>query len=149
MSGTAFNIEISGFEKINDVFSKLENPDLKPLMDMLGAEGESQTRRRISEEKTSPAGEPWVAWSADYAETRHAGHSLLQGEGSLLDSQQYQVTADDAVEWGSNLIYAAIQHFGGEEVDINIPARESLGLSAENREDMYELVVDWAEDLMQ
>lgn len=115
------------------------------LMEALTIEGESQTRRRISEEKYSPDGEQWPGWLESYAKTRHGGHSLLENEGDLLDS----ITAFvDGMEggWGSNMVYAATHQFGDEER--NIAAREYLGVSDENAEDLLAVANDWIGDRM-
>ncbi|OOZ41665.1 phage virion morphogenesis protein [Solemya pervernicosa gill symbiont] len=152
MTGTSYRIKGEGFHQVREVLHTLENPDLLPLLDALGMELESQTRRRISDEKTAPDGTPWDEWSERYAETRHQGQSLLQGEGNLLDSIQYEVVGGDAVEWGSNLIYAAIHQHGGT-ADMApgpaaVPAREYLGLSRGNANDLDAIALDWAEELL-
>lgn len=142
MAGTGVRIELQGLSGVNAVLDRLANADLRPLLDALGSEVETQTRRRISEEKTAPDGAPWAPWSDAYAATRHGGQSLLQSEGHLLDSMHYQVIGGDVVEVGSNLVYAAIHQFGGEEVGRNIPARPYLGLSDENIDDLAALASD-------
>ena len=131
------------FSALNTRLEKLANPNLGELSSLLAAEGESQTRRRISEEKSSPDGTAWDVWSSPYAKTRHSGHSLLENEGDLVDSI---VSSADGIEaiWGSNLVYAAAQNFGYK----NLPAREFLGLSEENRHDMTAIIDDWLDDLM-
>jgi phage virion morphogenesis protein len=116
--------------------------ELSELAEAISFEGEEQTRRRIQQEKESPDGTPWPEWSERYAETRHGGHSLLQGEGSLLDSIQASPEGSTAI-WGSNLVYAALQNFGGDPVGINVPSREYLGLSEENLADIEQLAIDW------
>lgn len=147
MSGTSLNLdaEFDGLERLNRVLNGLQSSGARlELLEAVGAEVESQTHRRLRDEKESPDGEPWADWSENYAATRHGGHSLLMGEGSLDESIQF-VASPDQVEVGTNLIYAAIQQFGGEEVGQPIPARPYLGLSDENREDLLDVLTDWAE----
>ena len=125
---------------LNHRIEKLAGVETGELLSALAAEGESQTRRRISEEKTSPDGSPWPDWSEDYAQTRHGGHSLLESEGYLLDS----ITADSdttTAAWGSNLVQAAALQFGYPKR--NLPAREYLGVSEDNRADFAALIDDW------
>ena len=121
--------------------------DTRPLLEALGAEVESQVRRRIESERTSPIGEPWPAWSDDYAETRHRGHKLLRAEGGLLDSIQSAVRPH-LVETGSNLVYAALHQFGGEPGmapgPAAVPAREYLGISIDNERDLDAILDEWA-----
>lgn len=119
--------------------------DTRPLLEALGAELESQTRKRIADSGPAPDSSPWPEWSDAYAATRHGGHKLLSSDGDLLDSVQSLVAAD-FVETGSNLIYAAIQQFGGT-ADMApgpaaIPAREWLGLSAADAGDLDALLDD-------
>jgi len=105
----------------------------------------SQTQRRLRETKTAPDGTPWAEWSEDYAATRGPQHSLLQGEGDLDDDLMTYADARSST-LGSPLIYAAIQQFGGEEVGIDIPAREYLGLSDDNAREIEQAVEDWLQE---
>lgn len=132
--------------ELNNRIEKLAKPDLGELSLLLAAEGESQTRRRISQEKSSPDGTAWDAWSSAYEQTRHSGHSLLENEGDLVDSIISGVDGIDAI-WGSNLVYAAAQNFGYEKN--GLPAREFLGLSEENRQYMAEIIDDWLDSFLE
>ena len=131
---------------LNQLAFALREP--RPLLDALGAELVSQMQRRIADEKETPGGQAWEPWSEDYAETRHGGQSLLQGEGSLLDSLQHAVTGTRRAEAGSNLIYAALQHFGGEPGmpvgPAAVPAREWLGASREGEAALLAIVAEFA-----
>ena len=112
--------------------------DAGPLLEALGAELESQTRRRIGDGGPAPDGTGWQEWSDRYAKTRHANQGKLFGEGSLLDSIQFAVDGN-LVEVGSNLIYAAIHQFGGTgdmaPGPAAVPAREWLGVASGSREE--------------
>lgn len=144
MTGVSLEYDISAIRDLNKKIEKLTFVDTHSLFEEIGAELESQTRRRIAEEKEAPDGQPWPAWSPNYAASRHGGQSLLQGEGDLLDSIQYQVFADGSgVEWGSNLIYAATHQFGDAERGIS--QREYLGLSDDNADDIGTIIDDWME----
>ncbi len=134
----------------NTLTGKEKSAGFKLLFDgkkAIGAEVESQTRRRIEEGGPDPDGTPWEEWSDAYAGTRHAGHSLLVGEGDLLDSIQF-ITRGAEVEVGTNLIYGAIHQFGGDEVGMNIPARPYLGLSPDNEADLLGVVEDFIEEAL-
>ena len=54
----------------------------------------------------------------------------------------------DEVEVGTNVEYAAIHQFGGDEVGINIPARPYLGLSPDNEADLLSVVEDFIEEAL-
>lgn len=150
MAGATLQFDISSINRLEARLQKLSEVDYDDLKDNLGSEAESQVRRRLSDEKESPEGEPWAEWSSSYAETRHGGHSLLEGEGDLIDSIEHQVNGDE-IEVGSNLVYAAIQNFGADKGEFNgspwgdIPARPWLGFSDENLADLEALTDDWVD----
>lgn len=150
MAGVGLHFDNSDIQRIEIKLNRLIQSDAQTeLLETVGAIGESQTRRRISSEKRTPDGEAWTDWSDDYAQTRHSGHSLLENEGELLDSIQYQVNGDE-VAVGSNLIYAAIQHYGGAEVGKpGLMARPYLGVSADNQDELEAVMADWMNDVMQ
>ncbi|MFV0448034.1 MAG: hypothetical protein ACK5MF_06180 [Vibrio sp.] len=82
------SIDVSGTEELRryeELLERLADPSHKfELLESLGSVVESQTRRRIADEKESPSGVSWPDWSSDYAKTRHGNQSLLQGNGDLL-----------------------------------------------------------------
>ncbi|AZQ10160.1 phage virion morphogenesis protein [Shewanella khirikhana] len=178
----AISVQVSGTEQLQryqQLLETLASPKHKAaLLDTLGAVVESQTRRRIADEKTSPDGESWPDWSAAYAKTRHGNQSLLRGNGDLLDSIQYLVEKDQ-VRVGSPLPYAAVHQdgfSGAVQVDahtrlitqafgkalafpvhqsvaafsrmMNIPKREFLGLSRDNQTEVYAVVGNFWQELM-
>ena len=171
------SVEVMGAEKLANLrlaIEKLSDSTLQAeLLESIGAVVESQTRRRISDEKSSPAGEKWQAWSDSYGKTRHGNQSLLQGNGDLLDSIQYFVERG-RVRVGSPLAYAAVhqegftgsvsvgahhrlitqafgralkhsvwQSVGAHQRVMNMPQREFLGLSSENSEALMHVIGDF------
>jgi phage virion morphogenesis protein len=147
MAGTHLQVDTRGIERLARRIGKLASTQRGELLDAIGFEVENQTRRRIADEKRAPDGTPWPDWSPRYAQTRHGGHSMLQGEDDLLDSIQYLVRGDQ-VEVGSNLVYAAIHQFGGAEVGMPIPARPYLGLGPENDADLLAVVEDYLDQVL-
>lgn len=121
------------------VLGKIGDPAaLRTVLDRLGQAGEDAARERIEDTKTSPAGEKWDAWSQRYARTRGTQHSLLVGEQSLLESMTHTVD-DDAVQWGSNLVYAKRQN----------AARPYLGIGDIESEAFDEIMADWFDGVTQ
>ncbi|MBQ0604806.1 phage virion morphogenesis protein, partial [Klebsiella oxytoca] len=102
-------VQVIGAEKLQQMrmaIEKLSDSSLQQeLLESIGAVVESQSRRRISDEKTSPAGERWEEWSEGYRKTRSGNQSLLQGNGDLLDSIQY-IVERGRVRVGSPLSYS-------------------------------------------
>lgn len=131
-------------------FSEFEPTE---LMTAIGAMGESQTRRRITDEKTSPEGETWKPNLSE-------GDILVATGQNLLASVAYTASADEA-EWGAAWEWAHVHQFGAtikpKEADrlvfslggrtvfakeVTIPARPFVGLSDDNRSEIIDLVTD-------
>lgn len=144
MTGVRLTIEHSGLEAAAARLNALGGREFRhDLLEIAGATAEGGARRRIGEEKMSPEGVPWAAWSERYAATRRAGKSLLQSDGGLLDSLAHEVDPSGShAAIGSNLVYAAIHQFGDEEAsgEGGIPARPYLGLSAQDDQDLLDAV---------
>lgn len=145
MAGVQLQFRPEGLQAINDYITRLARAlgDTRPLLEAVGGVVESQTRRRLGEDKEGPDGEAWPEWSERYAKTRRQGHKLLENEGDLLDSIHY-VVGTDAVEIGSGLVYAAIQHFGGEEAgQPALPARPFLGVGTDDAVELLDVLGDF------
>jgi phage virion morphogenesis protein len=144
----ALHVDIAAIDRLAERVARLGSLDRSQLLEDLGAEVESQTKRRIEDEKRGPDGTPWAAWSESYAKTRHQNHSLLMAEGNLDDSIQHLVTGGN-VEIGSNLVYASTHQFGldmsvlSTKRRVTVPARPYLGLSGENISDLAAIVDDF------
>lgn len=175
-------VTVTGLEELDryqHLINTLGDPKHKvELLNTLGALVESQTRRRIANEQTSPDGRAWDDWSDAYAKTRHGNQSLLQGDGDLLDSIQYIVERNQ-VRIGSPLPYSGVhqegysgavqvaahtrlitQAFGKalafpvyQSVSaftrmMNIPQREFLGLSNENQTEVYATIGNFWQEII-
>ncbi len=113
--------------------------NLRQIYEAVASEGENQTRRRIAEEKTDPAGAKWDDWSEEYSARRPSKGGLLELEAHLRDSITSEVVGD-AILVGSNLVYARVHNEGDKAM--GIPERRYLGFSEENLEDIGELIID-------
>lgn len=178
----SISVQVTGTEELQRfqrMLETLSDPKHKAeLLNALGGVVESQTKRRIEDEKTAPDGSPWDAWSGNYEKTRHGNQSPLQSEGDLLESIQYVVQANQ-VRIGSPLAYARVHQegfSGAVQVDahtriitqafgkalafpvyqsvgsfsrmMNIPQREFLGLGRENQTEVYAVIGDFMQELM-
>lgn len=144
MAGSAIEIDDRELEALSRRLARyvrrLDSP--RPMMRTVAAMLESQTKRRIHDEKESPQGRDWAKWSERYARTRRSEHSLLIGRGDLEDSIANEYT-DDIAQAFTDREYGAAQQFGREE--INLPTRPYFGLSKGNISEIEETVVDWLE----
>lgn len=162
MAGVSITLEVSG---IDDALRRLaaigKAAESEELMDGLGALGVSQTQRRIESEKTTPGGQAWKA--------NREGTSILFRTGShLRDSIQHAVRGAHEVAWGSGWIGARVHQFGavikpvnakalhftigGKHVavkQVTIPAREYLGVSADNAKEIEETAKSFIEKVVQ
>ena len=139
--------DLAGVARLQERIAKLGNLDRRALLQQLAGVAESQTRERItSGAEKAPDGEPWQAWTARYAATRHGNNSMLDGEGNLADSITSEIEGDEALI-GSNLVYAAIHQHGGTPDmapgPAGIPAREYLGFSQDNLDEIESVADRW------
>jgi phage gpG-like protein len=136
----AVNVEILGAARVQRVISRLGHLQLHDLLDNIGNMVANQTRRRILHDKEAPDGTEWKPLSPPgeitpyerYKRRVRPGIGLLEFDGHLRDSITHVVSGDQ-VAVGSNLVYARRQH----------EMRPFIGLSAENEDDIEQLVRDW------
>ncbi|MCW1842297.1 phage virion morphogenesis protein [Prosthecomicrobium hirschii] len=159
MAGISITVDASQLEAVTQRLVRRSQVGAVELMTAIGAIGESQTRRRITEEKTGPDGQAWPP-------NRRGGDILVETGQHLLGSVAYRASAEEA-EWGASWEFAHVHQngativpktkkrlsfmLGGKLVHahkVTIPARPFVGLSAENRREIEDLVTDWLGRLM-
>ncbi|WP_330925245.1 phage virion morphogenesis protein [Candidatus Sororendozoicomonas aggregata] len=149
MAGVVIEQSVKGLEALASQLNQLTRVQYGELMEQVGATVESQTRRRLSEEKAAPDGTPWAplsdAWVTKKAERSSGG--ALEYQGHLVDSISYRVSGNE-VAVGTGLIYGAIHQMGGEPVGLPIPARPYLGLSGDNETELNEVIGQWLSQLL-
>lgn len=154
MAGVSIVADFTGLGSVQAALRELAHrtDDLTPLMDEIGSALADSTRHRFEAQK-DPEGKPWRPLSEMTILGRLGGVSkaytkkmnftarakrqignmkILQASRRLELSITHHVSRD-AVEVGSNVIYAAIHQFGGEAgrgKKIRIPARPYLGIDA-------------------
>jgi phage virion morphogenesis protein len=152
MAGAFVTSELDGLAPVLRRLNAIADP--RRTADGLAAIGaliESQTKARF-DDRASPEGDPWAAWSETYAETRKKGQTLLVASGSLRDSIAWDLTADE-LRVGSNLVYAALHQAGGTDDmapgPAAVPARPFLGLSTDNVQEIEDALGVWMTGLLQ
>lgn len=126
----AVAVDWTGLNEARAAFDKLADSSLKgDLLGMIGVLGESQTKRRISDEKKAPSGEAWKPWSKEYAATRGPEKSLLIDEDWMRKFMTSNPPVGDSVEWGTPQPYGRTHQMGKN-------ARPFLGLSSDNIEEI-------------
>lgn len=149
---SVLEIELKDYERLQRALRDFADLRADELMRGVGTEAESQTRRRITNEKKSPDGKPWAQWSSGYAKARRMGWGrdklkrkrrplagqeskvMLTETGRLLDSITNNANAD-SVEIGS----------GERTAGFHQRLRPYLGLSRENEADIVGVVNDFIE----
>ena len=168
--------DLADYQRLLDTLGRSDHK--AGLLKNIGSEVEDQTIRRIEKEKTAPDGSAWAPWTEDYKKTRHGGNSLLQGEGALLDSIEYQVQRN-SVRVGSALAYAGVhqdgfsgavqvpahirritqafgkalafpvyQSVGSFTRQMEVPQRQFLGLSSDNQTELLAVIGGFWQDVM-
>lgn len=160
MSGVSVVADLSGLKLAEDFLARLAAFDESELLTAIGAMGESQTRRRIPDEKTAPDGTAWPA-------NKEGTSILMRTGGNLLGSVAYIVGASE-VAWGASWEFAHIHQDGAKisaknakalrflsgggtlyRKSVTIPARPFVGMSEDNRQEIEELVTDVFGKLLQ
>ncbi len=132
MSGVSLQIDLNA-EALQQAAQQLLNVDPRSMLAEIGEYQLTETLLNFDAEQT-PEGDDWVQ-SQRAAES---GGKTLQDQGHLRDSYNYQVEGD-RVEIGSNMVYAAIHHFGGEagrNHSIELPARVAMGITATDEQEI-------------
>lgn len=154
MASVELVIEEQGLARALAAIDRLADLPTGDLLDVIGATVESQTRRRIEEEKTAPSGAAWKP-------NREGTPILLRTGRHLRDSIGYDVQGE-AVAVGAAWEFAATHQFGAVirpkrarilafvsggktffRPKVEIPARPFLGLSAENEEELVQVLEDF------
>lgn len=159
-----FEIDIDD-RQIATFFGQLRDrlSDMTPVMQDIGELMVDSTKQRFIAGE-GPDGTAWepkseATISAYLARGDTPDFRPLFGPSRRLSSEiSYRVgTGGQSVEWGSSLIYAAVQQFGAQKGAFgtnargssipwgNIPARPFLGLSTEDEDKLKSLLQEWLE----
>lgn len=150
MSNKSFSIEVKGLQKVQKLFSELQQKtgDLTPVMRSIGNYIKNITELSFEEQK-SPFGKKWTPSKSASKE----GRLTLVKSGRLSNSITYSATKD-SVTVGTNIVYAAIHQFGGKagkNKAINLPARPFLPIhtNAQMPTDVIENIVEIIQDYLE
>ncbi|MAI62413.1 MAG: phage virion morphogenesis protein [Micavibrio sp. TMED27] len=156
-------MEITGQDEALKALSMISSPDTREaILDDYGQYMLTEIDARF-ENETDPDGD---AWAKSYR-ARTEGGQTLTDDGFLRQSMT-QVNDSDRLEIGSNLVYARIHNDGGVikpksgnklkfkigshfvTVDsVTIPQRQFLGFNAENEAELFNIINDHWEGLVQ
>ena len=128
---------------ITDLISK--GDDLTAPMKSIGEEMVNRTQQRFRD-KEAPDGTPWAP-NSPVTEKRKGHGRVLEGESKQLAKQFSYSASSEGVEWGSLMVYAAMQNFGGTKAEFphlwgDIPSREFIGLNDDDEDEVLGILAD-------
>lgn len=138
------NVSSEAVERaITELLQKGE--DLTAPMKSIGEEMINRTQQRFRD-KEAPDGTPWKD-NSPVTEKRKGHGRVLEGESNELSKQFSYSASNDSVEWGSLMVYAAMQNFGGSKAEFphlwgDIPGREFIGLSDDDEDEVLAILAD-------
>lgn len=141
---STINVSTDEVERaITELLQKGE--DLTAPMKSIGEEMINRTQQRFRD-KEAPDGTPWKD-NSPVTEKRKGHGRVLEGESNELSKQFSYSAASDSVEWGSLMVYAAMQNYGGTKAEFphlwgDIPGREFIGLSDDDEDEVLAILGD-------
>ena len=119
--------------------------DLTAPMKSIGEEMINRTQQRFRD-KEAPDGTPWAP-NSPVTEKRKGHGRVLEGESKQLAKQFSYSASSEGVEWGSLMVYAAMQNYGGTKAEFphlwgDIPSREFIGLSDDDEDEVLGILAD-------
>lgn len=146
MAGVQLDINRADFDRVDRALGNAIRGSNGDLMAILADFVLSETQMNFEREQT-PDGSAWPK-SQRAAET---GGKTLQDTRRLRNSYTY-IANDLRAEIGTNVIYAAIHHHGGDTGRghaVTLPSRPALGITLEMQGEMHQLYTDWMGVLFQ
>ena len=156
MPGASLKVQVTGLDNVERRLRAMAaaGHDLTPVMRDIGEYLVRSTKERFRDE-VDPLGAPWKPLSEHTRrrKRRNAGRVLTQ-DGYLGGTLPFQA-GPTSVEAGSPLIYAGTHQFGAEKGSFgstakggpipwgDIPAREFLGLSDADRDELTDILRDY------
>jgi len=140
MSGIQLTHTIDDRE-VQQALHRLGHFKAREMFDEIGGYLDSETQRRFD------ASEDWQGYPLLTKRSFLEGGKPLIDKGHLRDSYTYQVfLSGDGLEWGSDMVYAAIHHFGGQTGrghKTEIQPNPILGINADDEDDVSAIVKDF------
>ncbi len=143
MAGAKFGVEVDD-SQVKAAFDRLleAGSDLEPAFRDIGEYLLISHRDRFRAQE-SPEGAPWTPLSPRYrARKKRNRDKILVFEGWLSGRLTYAAGPDRLV-FGTPMIYGATHQFGDPKR--NIPARPFLGISQDDRGEIFDILQDHIE----
>lgn len=137
MAASFVSVDVTGGSSIANALNRLikNTADTSPALREIGEHLLESTQQRFKEMET-PDGEAWEELAPGTIKKKKRVDRILTESGTLADTLNYQL-GNDQLLFGSNMEYAATHQFGRDSA--NIPAREFLGFSDEDEDEILAL----------
>ncbi len=127
--------------------SRLGDVDTRSMFDEIGGYLDSEVALRFVE------GVDWEGNALIPSErAEKEGGKTLVDKAHLRDSYTHNVFLDGSgVEHGSDMVYAAIHHFGGKtgrNHSVELPARPVMGINADDENEINHIVDDFYQSVV-
>lgn len=150
MAGIQYQVDVERAEMLAFFESKLSQMEnLRPFYVNVGEHLLNSVEDRF-DTQTAPDGTAWAALAPATVANRlrrygNAELTILRASGRLAGSFNYDASSQQ-VSIGTPVVYAAIQHFGGEagrNKSVTIPPRPVLGISPQDEVIISEMAEDF------
>jgi len=140
MAGINFSITVDDADVLSALNRLIKSgQSLKPAFQEIGEYLIQSHEQRFTDQR-GPDGQPWEPLSANYrARKKRHSDMILVLNGFLADSFRYDAT-DNELEFGTDRVYAAVQQFGLEK--LNIPPRPFLGIDNKDEAEIITIITD-------
>ena len=141
MSGVELTYTIDD-RQAQQALHRLGHFKARAMFDEIGGYLDSEKERRFAQS---------IDWQGnrliESERAKNEGGKTLVDFGHLRDSYTYQVfLSGDGLEWGSDMIYAAIHQFGGKtgrNYATELDARPIIGINTDDEEEIDAIVKDF------
>lgn len=156
MTGARIRIDVLGIDDVQRRLGSLAaaGRDLRPVMEDIGEHLVRTTKDRFRDQR-DPQGAPWAPLSESTRQRKKRNKvRILTLDGFLGGTIAFRASSDEVLT-GSPLIYAGTHQFGAKEGSYgttsrgspipwgDIPAREFVGLSDDDRDATLDIVSDY------
>lgn len=150
MTGITYTLDVAALDAVKRLNRSISNP--APLLRDIGEYLMIAHMRRFATQ-TSPEGTPWQPLSPEYQKSKKKNKNrILYLDGYLANLLRYQLQGDNELLFGSDRVYAAIHHFGGQITrkgkTWNMPARPFVGVSDSENTEIAQITMDYLQSAL-
>lgn len=146
MAGVRLDYRLEDKQVIN-ALKRMEAFNARPMFDEIGGYLDSSVTQRFKD----GVGPDGIAWEESERAKNEGGKTLVDF-GHLRDSVTSFIYLDGSgLEHGSDMVYAAIQQFGGKagrNKSVELVERPFIGIDADDEDEINAIVGDFVQQVM-